>query len=441
MNDIESTEDRLRAEIAELKRQLEHQAHQPPSGPGVRTLLIVVLLVAALAVAGYFLGYLPRQHREQVLAAETQAENRALPIVNVATVVRSAAKSSLVLPGNIQAVTEAPVLARTSGYIKKRNADIGDRVAAGQVLAEIEAPEIQQQIRQARDEIDTAAASVEQAQANLVQGRSNLQLAEVTKDRWAKLFAKGVVSRQENDTYQTQWAAQLANVQALEKALAAARSNVASAQANLARLQELEKYQTVRAPFAGVITVRNIDVGMLANEGTTLLYRIAQTDRLRTYVNVPQADADSVHVGQPATLTIADFAGRDFHGAVTRTANALDPSTRTLLVEVQVPNADGRLMPGMYAQVDLSVPRKDPPLVIPGDTLVVRADGPQVAVVAADGTVHYQRIQLGRDFGDRLEVLSGLQEGQQIAVNPSDDVREGAKVKPVRAEKPAAQRS
>jgi RND family efflux transporter MFP subunit len=155
-------------------------------------------------------------------------------------------------------------------------------------------------------------------------------------------------------------------------------------------------------------------------------------------LNVPQADADSVRPGQKATLVIPDLAGRKFPAVVTRTANALDPSSRTLLVEVQASNSDGLLMPGMYAQVDLAVPRKEPPLAIPGDTLVVRDNVTQVAVVSADGTVHFQRIQLGRDFGDRLEVLSGLEPGQLLAINPSDSVREGAKVKPLRTEKPAA---
>ena len=438
MNETQSTEDRLRAEIDELKRQLQQKAAPGPSG---RTLVAVLLLLAALALAGYYLGYAPHQHREQVLAAESQVENRTLPVVHVATVERSASRDSLVLPGNIQAVTEAPVLARASGYIRRRNVDIGDRVAAGQVLAEIDAPEIQQQIRQAKAAIDTAGSAAQQAEASLQQGRSNLHLAEVTKDRWQKLYEKGVVSRQENDTYQAQWAAQQASVQALEKAVAAARSNISAAEANLARLTDLESYQVVRAPFAGVITLRNIDVGVLVNEGNTLLFRIAQSDRLRTYLNVPQGDADSVHSGQQASLSIPDLPGRMFAGTVTRTANALDPATRTLLVEVQVPNGGGLLLPGMYTQVDLAVPRRDPPLVIPGDTLVVRSDGPQVALVAADGTVHDQRIQLGRDFGDRVEVLAGLEEGQQIAVNPSDAVREGAKVKPVRGEKPAAKRS
>ncbi len=240
----------------------------------------------------------------------------------------------------------------------------------------------------------------------------------------------GVVSRQENETYQAQYAAQQANVQALDKAANATRSNVAAGEANLARLNQLKTYQTVRAPFDGVITVRNVDTGALVNEGSTLLFRLAQTGSLRTYVNLPQSDAESVKVGQRATVTIAEVPGRKFNGAVTRTANALDPATRTLLTEVQIANLDGRLMPGMYAQVDLSLPRKDPPLVIPGDTLIVRSDGPQVATVAADDTVHFARIQLGRDYGDRIEVVSGLEDGVRLIINPSDAVREGIKVKP-----------
>lgn len=445
MNDTNTTEDRLRSEIDDLKQQLEQQkklaAHghaQPAEGPTFRTLLVVLLLLGGLGLAGYFFGYAPRQHREQVLAAESQNDAASLPVVTVATVDRSDAKASLMLPGNIQAVTEAPVLARASGYLKKRYADIGDRVTAGQVLADIEGPELQQQIHQAKAAVDQADSSAQQAQAALAQGQSNLHLAEITKDRWQKLFDRGVVSRQENDTYQAQWTAQQANVHALEKAVAAAHSNSSAVEANLARLNEMQNYQTVRAPFAGVITVRNVDVGVLVTEGNTLLYRIAQTDHLRTYLNVPQANAGALHPGQKATLIIPDLGGRRFTGTVTRTANALDPATRTLLVEVQVPNSNGQLMPGMYTQVDLAIPRKDPPLVIPGDTLVVRSDGPQVAVVDSDGTVHFRRIQLGRDFGDRLEVLSGVEEGQQIAVNPSDTVREGAKVKPVHGEKPSA---
>jgi len=436
MNDTRSTEDRLRAEVEELKRQLEEQKRLRQTGarrtgPSAGSLLLIGLVLIVLIVAGFFTGYLPRHRREEVLAAESKQASQSLPSVTVTKVSMSGRQSELVLPGNIQAITEAPVLARASGFIKKRYADIGDRVKEGQVLADVEAPELDQMILQARATLDQTNSAVQQAEAALEQGRSNENLAKVTAQRWENLQKRGVVSKQENDTYQAQYVSQQANVQALEKAVAAARSNVRAAQANIDRLLQMKSYQTVRAPFAGVITVRNVDTGALVSDSTTLLFRIAQTDSLRTYVNLPQTDADQVLPGQTATLTIPELPGRKFTGRVARTANALDPATRTLLTEVHVANAGGVLMPGMYAQVDLSVPRRNPPLTIPGDTLVVRSDGPQVAVVGPDGTVHFTRIELGRDYGDHLEVLSGLKEGQAIVVNPSDVVREGAKVKPV----------
>jgi multidrug efflux pump subunit AcrA (membrane-fusion protein) len=230
-------------------------------GPSRLTLLVLALLLVVLVAAGFFAGYLPRRRRESVLAAESKVAADSLPVVNVQKVKRAEAKTSLVLPGNIQAVTEAPVLARASGYIKRRYADIGDRVKEGQVLAEIEAPELNQQIRQAKATVDQANSTVEQAQAALQQGHSNENLARVTAQRWENLSKKGVVSRQENDTYQAQWAAQQANIQALEKAVAAARNNVSAVEANVARLNDLLAYQTVRAPFAGVITLRNVEAG------------------------------------------------------------------------------------------------------------------------------------------------------------------------------------
>ena len=441
MKEIGSSEDQLRAEIESLKRRLEeherrasgeHPAHT--GGPSPWTFLLVVLCLAALLGGGYFWGYLPRVRRERVLAAESRAESVSLPVVTVEKVARSASRTNLVLPGNIQAVSEAPVMARATGYLKKRNVDIGDRVTAGQVLAEIEAPELQQQIRQLQATLDQANSTVQQAEAAVQQGRANANMARVTSERWRNLLAKGVVSRQESDVYQAQYEAQQANVQALEKAVQAARSNAAAAEANLARLNQILTYQSVKAPFAGVITVRNVDAGALVNEGNTLLFRIAQTDRLRTYINVPQADAPSVRPGLTATLTLPDLSGRKFTGRVTRTSNALDPSARTLLTEVQLDNPGGLLMPGMFTQVELAVPRTDPPLVIPGDTLTIRSDGPQVAVVKPDGSVHYAKIQLGRDFGSSLEVLDGLEEGQQLVVNPGDAIREGVKVKAMQAE-------
>jgi RND family efflux transporter MFP subunit len=444
MNQVNATEDQLRSEIESLKRQLAEQKKLGHPGgrqnrrPSTVSLILIALLMAVLIVVGFFVGYLPRQRREAVLAAESRETGRTLPLVNVSRVTRSEGKSLLVLPGNIQAVTEAPILARATGYIRKRYVDIGDRVKAGQVVAEVEAPELDQQILQANAAIDQAKSSVQQAEAAIQQGRANENLARLTAGRMANLLGRGVISKQDNDNAQAQYAAQQANVEALVKAAAAMRSSVTAAEANLARLNQIKTYQTVRAPFDGVITLRNVDTGALVNEGSTLLFRVAQSGTLRTYINLPQADAESVKVGQHAIVSIAELPGRKFDGVVTRTSNALDPATRTLLTEVQAINTDGALMPGMFAQVDLTVPRKFPPLLIPGDTLVVRSDGPQVAVVRPDATVHFTRIQLGRDYGDRLEVLSGLQEGQQLAVNPSDEVREGVKVNPVAAPEKAA---
>jgi RND family efflux transporter MFP subunit len=441
MNETGSTEARLREEVEQLKQQLAAQKKLHESGahartgPSATTLVLIALTIVGLIVVGFVTGYLPRQKREQVLAAESKDNARSLPTINFARVERSATKTQLVLPGNVQAMTEAPVLARASGYIRKRYKDIGDRVHGGDVMAEIEAPELDQQILQANAALDQSKSSVQQAEAAVEQGKANENLAKVTAGRWDNLQKRGVVSKQENDTYQAQWAAQQANVQALGKALAAAQSNVGAVQANLERLKQLKTYQTVRAPFDGVVTVRNVDTGALVNEANTLLYRVAQTGSLRVYVNLPQSESENVRPGQHATLTIAELPGKKFDGTVTRTSNALDPTSRTLLTELQVANTAGLLLPGMYAQVDLSVPRRDPPLLIPGDTLVVRSDGPQVAVIGEGDTVHFTRVQLGRDFGDRLEVLSGMEEGQRLAVNPSDAVSEGAKVNPKSAEK------
>ena len=443
-----STEDRLRAEVENLKRQLDEQkrsqAKAPPSAPQPaqpsRMTLGALSLVGVVAVlVAFFVGYLPHRRREAMLISEANAQHEAVPVVTVVQVVQSTGSVSLKLPGSIQAVTETPVLSRSNGYVRKRFVDIGDRVAVGQLLAELEAPELEQLLVQGRAELQQARSALEQTSASLEQGKANEELARVTAQRWARLVTKGAVSRQENDNYQAQYQSQVANVKALEKAVAAARNNVSASGANVARLSELRGFKMVRAPFAGVITLRNVDVGTLITAANTLMFRIAQTNILRTFLNVPQTESGAVRVGQAARITVPDLPGRQFTGTVTRTSNSLDPATRTLLVEVQVPNQAGILLPGTYAQVDLTTPRKDPPLVIPGDTLVVRPDGTQVALVTPDQTIHFQHIELGRDYGDRIEVISGLQLGQLVVVNPGDIVREGAKVKPALLnEKPAA---
>ena len=218
-------------------------------------------------------------------------------------------------------------------------------------------------------------------------------------------------------------------MRSLEKAINAQKSNVAAAEANLARLERMQSYLLVKAPFDGVITQRNVDTGALVNAGSTLLYRVAQMGTLRTYVNVPQSNASFIHAGQTARLTVANLPGKRFTGTVVRTSNSLDPSSRTLLVEVQVPNDGGALLPGMYAKVDLNNTRTDSPLLVPSDCLVVRPEGTHVAIGGPDGIVHLRKIEIGRDYGDKLEIVSGLEEGDTIIENPGDNAREGLKVK------------
>jgi RND family efflux transporter MFP subunit len=447
--DIEA---RLRQEIAELKQQIALQNGSPHSGavaldphkvhlqrtwrPSTLVLWAIVLVATALIVAAFFVGYIPLKKRNDLIRTEAQQQEQALPRVEVLAVQRAAATSDLDLPGNIQAITEAPILARADGYIKSRSADIGDHVRAGQLVAEIEAPELDQQVVQAKATLEQAQATLEQAKANHQQGTSNEELARITAERWKNLVAKGAVSRQDNDTYQAQYNAQVANLDALAKAVAAAQSNVNAAQANVARLSELQSYRMVRAPFDGLITLRNVDVGALVNSGNTLLFRIAQTGTLRIYVDVPQSYSEQVHTGFPARITVSNIPGRTFPGTVTRMADSLDPASRTMLVEVQVPNSDGALLPGMYARVDLRSLRggaASTPILVPGDAIIARGSGTEVAVVGPDHIVHIVKVEVGRDYGDRVEVLNGLREGDTIVANPGDTARDGALVNPVPA--------
>jgi RND family efflux transporter MFP subunit len=403
--------------------------------PSGTTIWAIFLGAAVIVFVAFVAGYTPLQKRRTVIAAEAREEQQALPRVETVLVARSTGKNGLVLPGNIQPITEAPILARADGYIKRRLVDIGDRVRAGQPVAELEAPELADQLAQAGAVVQQAQAGIDQALANYKQGKSDMELARVTAERSERLVAKGAVARQDNDQYQAQYQSKLASLEALDKAIAVQRANLAAAQSSVARLEKMLGYQVVRAPFDGVITLRNVDEGALVNAGSTLLFRIAQTSTLRTYLNVPQIYASSVRTAQEAVVTVANLPGRQFKGTVARTSNSLDPSSRTLLVEVHLPNGGSELMPGMYAEVELSSVRANPPLLVPSEALIVRADGAQVAVIRPDHTVHLQKIEPGRDYGDRLEVLAGLNEGDSIIANPGDVAREGMKVDPVIAEK------
>jgi RND family efflux transporter MFP subunit len=410
---------------------MEHEHTGVVWRPSRRTVSALLFMVFAVSVVAFLVGYLPLQRREATLRAEAEAREKDLPRVTVLRVTQGADQDEIKLPGTMQALKEAPILARTDGYLKNRRVDIGDRVHEGQVLAEIDAPELDQQVQQAEAALQQAEAAGEQAQASLEQSKVNRELARITAERSKALAGRGIVAQQDNDQTQAQLAAQDANVQALEKAVLAQRSNRAAAKANLVRLQELQGYRQVRAPFDGVITLRNVDVGVLVTAGNTLLYRLAQTGTLRTYVNVAQADVNAVQVGQAAVLTVSNLPGRSFRGTVARMAKALDPASRTMLVEVDVPNPDGALFPGTFADVSLSGRRATRPLAIPATSVVFRTDGAQVAVVQPDNTVHLQKITVGRDFGDRVEIVQGLSEGAVIIAQPGDTAREGARIVPV----------
>jgi RND family efflux transporter MFP subunit len=432
-------EEQLLDEIHQLRRQLgEAQQTRHAEGaparlwkPSRTTVSALIVLGAVLLAIAFLAGYGPLKKRSLAIMTESSEEARALPRVNVIRVARSGANNDLELPGNIQAITEAPILARAEGYIQKRLVDIGDHVRAGQSLAEIDVPEIEEQVNQANAALDQARAAEDETVATLDQGRADLEMAKLTSERWNSLVGRGAVSKQENDQYQTQYRSHVASVRALEKAVSAQKNAVAAAEANVARLQKLRGYRLVIAPFSGVITQRNVDTGALVNAGSTLLYRIAQTDRLRIFVNVPQGYAGAVRPGMTASLTVTSFPGRRFEGKVVRTANSLDPATRTLLAEIQVDNRAGTLQPGMYADVDLSARRATPPFLIPANALLVRSDGSQVALVEPSGAVHLQKIEVERDYGDHLDVSDGLHDGDSVVLNPGDAIVEGARVSPV----------
>lgn len=393
---------------------------------------LAALAVAALLVVLWFAGYLPRRDRERSLVRASEEQNSELPKVMVARAQRSPALGDLTLPGNVTPLTEALINARATGYIKRRLVDIGDHVAKGQLLAEIDSPELDQQVLQAESGVSQAKAALSGAEYQLRQAAARLNLARVTADRWKILVQKGVVSRQESDQRDADLEAQQAAVDSAQAAIKAAQDNVSASQANLRRLVEMQVFEKVTAPFSGIITARNVEVGsLIPTSGGSSLFRIAEIGRLRIMVDVPQASAAYVRVGGPAEVTLQEIPGRTFLGRISRTANAMDASTRTLPTEVEVANSNGVLLPNMFAQVKLLKVGAASTALIPGDALIVRSNGTQVAVVTEGDRIHFQAIEVGRDFGPSTEVRSGLTGNETVVVNPTDDVREGARVKPV----------
>jgi len=361
--------------------------------------LIAVVALVLIAAATAAWGIAARARAMTDLTRETR--EMAVTTVAVTTPSRGAGAEDVSLPGSVQPYTDAAIFARTTGYLKKRNADIGSRVKAGQVLAEIDTPEIDQQLLQAR--------------ADLASAQANAKLAKTTADRYQDLIKTDSVSRQDLDNA-------TGNYEAKQAA-------VASAGANVKRLEELQKFKTIYAPFDGVITARNTDIGALIGGGANAkeLFHIASMDRLRIFVNVPQLYARAARQNTTADIEIQELPGRTFPGRLARTAQAIDPNSRTLLVEIDLDNQRGDILPGSFAQVHLKLPTSATTFRLPVNALIFRSEGLRVAVVKND-RVSLVPVTLGRDFGSSVEVLSGLTGGESVVVNPPDSISDGQTV-------------
>jgi RND family efflux transporter MFP subunit len=369
-----------------------------------------MIVLAVIACAGFaifiYSGIRSRTEAEKRLAQNVRSS--LIPLVTVIHPKGGAAAQEIELPGNTQAFTEAPIYARTTGYLKQWYLDIGAHAKRGQLLAEIETPELDQQLQQAENELKTAQA--------------NLQLAQITADRWVFLLKTKVISKQETD-------------QAVSD-LNAKRATADSAEANVRRLQKLQEFEHVYAPFDGVITARNTDVGALIQNGDNnvrdntvpqQLFHLAAVDKLRVYISVPEVYASAVKPGEMVTLTLDAFPGEKFTGTLVRDSNSIDQTSRTLKVEVDVDNPTGRLLPGAYAFVHLKVPVPSGAVTVPTNTLLFRSEGLSVAVVR-NGQAKLVPVTIGHDYGNTVEVMSSVTADEAVIIDPSDSILDGSPV-------------
>jgi len=391
-------------ELLEPERRAPEITPPPKLTPAApRKVLLMVGAVLLLLIAGAVITMLVRIHNNNVLAKETEEES--IPTVAVIHPVAEKPDEELVLPGTMQAYEESPIYARTNGYLLRWYKDIGSRVTKGDLLADIDTPEIDQELIQAR--------------ANRQQIVAQLDLAKINADRYVNLRKTDSVSQQEADQQSSGY----------EQAVA----NLAAADANVRRLEELESFKHVYTPFSGVLTKRTVDPGALINAGVSgaagkELFDIAQVDPLRVYVSVPQSYAPSIKTGMEATVTLQEYPGQKFKGAVVRTAEAIDPATRTLLTEVDVPNKHGQLLPGSFGEVHFRVGMNAQKVTLPVNTMLFRQEGARVAVVGSDGKVQLRPITIGRDYGTTLEILGGVDVADRVVINPADSLEEGQRV-------------
>jgi RND family efflux transporter MFP subunit len=399
--------------------------HRPRRRWGGR---LVALGGSVLLAGGLSLGAWGQYSQRQQVLATAGEEHDFVPNVRVATIEASPASVSVTLPGTTAAFAAANVYARATGYIDKRNVDIGDRVKSGDMLAQLSVPELDDQISQNEATLDQLKSALDQTEASR-------KLAEVTWGRDEPLVKKGWVTGQQGDV-------DLRNLKAQEAAVAAAQHNVTAQQNLVKQLHQNRDYASVVAPFDGVITQRNVDIGSLVQGNAasgTFMFEIMQQDVIRVWVYVPQDAAFGVRPGIDALVRVPELPDREFPGTVTRTADALQSGTRTLLTEVDIPNPEGALWPGIYCTVEFHIPRKTPSLSVPADAIIFNRNGMQVAVVS-DGKAELRKLTVKRDFGTRVEVDAGIKAGDQVIVNPPVTLVDGSKVQP-RAEATAENRS
>ncbi|HKW18079.1 MAG TPA: efflux RND transporter periplasmic adaptor subunit [Terriglobales bacterium] len=384
--------------------QKERTPEQHRQTRGKVYLLAAVLALIFIVIAG--VGIMTRVSERHALAKET--DTQAVPSVEIIHPTVEPPQSELTLPSTLQAYIESPIYARTTGYLGRWYKDIGAKVKKGDLLADIETPEVDQELMQAR-------AARDQAEAQL-------KLAQTSAKRWENLQKMDAVSQQETDERNSSYTQGEANLNA--------------ATANVRRLEQMEAFKHVYAPFSGVITRRNTDIGALVNAGNggpnQELFVIAQIDPIRIYVNVPEADSPSIHSGVHADIEIPELIGQRFAGSVVRTADSIDPATRTLNTEIDVPNPKGRLLPGSYAQVHFALKEQVRRLEVPSNALLFRAEGPRAAVVGPDSKVHLKPVTIGRDFATTTEIVGGLQESDSVILSPSDSLEDGQTVLVVR---------
>jgi RND family efflux transporter MFP subunit len=429
---------RRREEIVpsrEAPDPLGNGAHTPPkladhddwgelTKPNRGAMTITGITVAVLIAALFLSGFIPRTKQNRQLAADAEAERDAAVPVNVAIPVPSKADVDITVPGTMRPTQETSIYARTTGYLGQWWADISNHVKQGQLLAKIDSPDVDQQLDQAR-------AALLQMQAAVTKAQSDLQIAQVTYTRYVSLRGTAGVTQQDLDQ-------KTADMNSAAATLQSAQANVKAAEANVKRLTELQSFENVIAPFDGVITGRAYDTGALiladpTDASTKPMYKIAENDILRVFVNVPQSSALSILQGMPARITARERPGRVFVGQVLGTTNYLDPTSRSLLTEIKVPNQDAALLPGMYVDVTFEMHRTAAPLLIPGPALVQNAEGNQVAIIQ-DGKAHFVPVKLGIDYGNNVEITEGLKGDEQVIANPGERVIEGAKVRGSRPE-------